>query len=127
MSAALARAADGALQDNLTIPQGTRWSRVWTATDSTGAPITLAGWTGRAQVRVNELDPTVLFEWATSPTGGQGAIVLAGATAAIQLTGLESPAWSWRRGVYDLYLFDPSGGPTKLVKGRVTVSPSVTH
>jgi len=120
-------AADGTLQDNLSVPQGTAWSRTWPVGSDQNQPIALDGWRARAQVRSIAESPVVLFEWTTSLTDGAGSAYFSISAITLTLDGSESALWPWRRGVYDLYLFDPSGAPTRLVKGSFTVTPSVTH
>jgi hypothetical protein len=122
-----ARADDGALLEHLTVPQGAAWSRTWPVTDGIGAPLSLDGWSARAQLRLTADDAAVVFEWNTTAGTGIGSVVAAGAAVTIALTGAESATWGLRRGVYDLYLFDPNGVPTRLVEGTFTLSPSVTH
>jgi hypothetical protein len=121
----MVRAADGALLDDLVIPQGTAWNRTWTVADDDGIPLPVDGWSVRSQIRSAPSSGTVLFEWNT--TGGLGPASIDGPTVTVELTGLDSLLWTFRRAYYDVYLTNPSGEPTRLVQGTVTVSPAVTH
>ena len=122
-----ARAADGAIRENLTVPQGAAWTRTWAVSAPDGGSLLLDGWDARAQVRAIAEADEVLFEWSTVTDDEQTGVVLDHTAVTLALTGFESRDWAWRRGVYDLYLFDPNGVPTRLVEGTVTVSPSVTR
>lgn len=123
---AATRSTDGALHDDITIPQGSAWNRTWPVVDSTGAPLTVTGWSVRGQVRASPAD-AVLFEWNTTPAAGKGPASVSGATVTVALLGTESAAWTWRRAVYDVYLTSPAGEPTRIVEGSIIISPSVTH
>lgn len=121
------RAADGAIRENLTIPQGSSWSRTWALSDPNGGSLTLDGWSARAQVRITAESQVVLYEWNSANPDLAGTTVLGNSSVTLLLTGAESANWTWRRGVWDLYVFNPDGKPTRLVEGTFTVSPSVTH
>lgn len=125
------RAPDGALQDNLVIPQGSQWNRSWPVIDANGNPITLTGWTLRAQVRPYASSTLVLFEWNTSiatPTVAFGTATVTGSTAQVNLAGTgDSAGWTFTSGVFDVYLTDPSGHPTRIVEGSITVTLQITH
>uniref|UniRef100_UPI003F493DB7 hypothetical protein n=1 Tax=Pseudonocardia sp. CA-138482 TaxID=3240023 RepID=UPI003F493DB7 len=120
------RNPSGAVRDDVTVPQGAAWSRAWNITDAAGNPLTVTGWSVRAQVRYSHSD-TVLFEWNTAGGVGIGSAQASGTTVTILLTGSESPAWTWTTAVYDVYLTDPGGVPTRIVEGVFAVSQSITH
>lgn len=125
------RAPDGALVDNLVIPQGSQWNRSWAVTNSNGNPLTITGWTLRSQIRPYVGSTLVLFEWNTSvvtPSGLLGTSTITGSTAQINLAGSgDSANWVFVNGQYDVYLTDPSGNPTRIVEGSITVTPQITH
>lgn len=110
----------GAVSRDLTIEQGVTWQAAWQiALD--GAPLDPdAGWSARSQVRKKNSDPTVLHEFTANVVG-----------SVVQLSVLpdESSAWVWRRGVYDVELFDDASPPrvVRIVQGSITVSPEVTR
>lgn len=123
------RADDGALRDDLVIPQGSSWPHSWTGiTDSAGNLLNLTGWSVRAQIRSSPSSPIVLFEWNTTPGPGIGTATASGSTVTITLTGTaDSAGWAFLSGVYDVVLTDPSGHPTRIVEGSIRITPSVTH
>lgn len=120
-------AADGTLQENLWVPQGSAWSRTWPVGGNTGQNIALDGWTARAHVRPYPESPTLLFSWTTLLNDGAGSAYFSVSAITLTLDGSESADWTFRRAVYDLYLFDPAGAPTRLVEGTFIVTPQVTR
>lgn len=120
------RNPSGAVRDDVTIPQGAAWSRVWNITDGNGNPLNVTGWAVRAQIRYSHND-AVLFEWSSAGGAGIGSAVASGTTATISLTGAESPSWAFTSAEYDVILTDTNGVPTRIVEGEVTISPSITH
>lgn len=122
-----AHAEGGALRDDPVIPQGSAWNRAWQITDSAGAALVVTGWSVRAQIRPTSSDPTVLFEWNSTPSPGIGVATATGSSVAVYLTGVDSAQWTFRSGVWDVYLTSPTGIPTRIVEGLPRVSPSVTH
>lgn len=122
------RADDGALRDDLVIPQGSTWNRSWTVTDANNNPLTITGWSVRSQIRSSATSPVVLFEWNTTAGAGIGTASVSGSTVTITLTGTtDSALWTFMTGVYDVVLTDPSGHPTRIVEGSIRITPSVTH
>jgi hypothetical protein len=124
---AAVRADDGALRDDLVIPQGSTWNRSWDITDTAGNPATLTGWSAQSQIRPSPGAATLLFEWNTTSGPGIGVATITGSTVQIELTGIDSALWAFLSGSYDVYLTDTNGSPTRIVEGSVRVSPSVTH
>lgn len=124
----MVRADDGALRDDLVIPQGSAWNRSWSITDANSSPLTVTGWSVRSQIRSSATTPVVLFEWNTTVGAGIGTATASGTTVTINLTGnIDSATWPFLSGVYDVYLTDPAGHPTRIVEGSVRITPSVTH
>lgn len=120
------RNPSGAIRDNITVPQGAAWSRTWSITDSNNQPLTVTGWSVRAQIRLSH-DDLVLFEWNTTGGVGIGTATASGTTVTVALNGADSAAWTFTKAEYDVYLTDPRGVPTRIVEGQLTVSPSITH
>lgn len=123
------RSADGAFHDTLTIPQGAAWNRSWPITDATGNPLTLTGWSVRAQIRQTPATPNPpFFEWNTTPGTGIGVATASGTTVTLTLTGTtDSALWTFESGQFDVFLTNPSGQPTRIIEGTVQLVPSVTH
>ena len=121
------RAADGALIDDIVIPQGARWNRIWNITDDNNQPLDVTGWSVRAQVRSSVLSSVVLYEWNSAGGVGLGSAHATGSTVRIELDGPESDPWTWRVGRFDVKLTDPSGMRKRIVQGIATVDPAITH
>lgn len=86
--------------------------------------INLTGYSAVLQMRNSHSD-AVLLEMSTA----NGKIVLTPTTGAIDLTltDEETGAITWLRASYDLSLEDSTGTKIRLVEGKVTVVPSITH
>lgn len=104
---------------NLSIVQGQDGDGVlFPVIDGNNTPVDMTGWTGQAQVRetyeselvdslvVSCSDTGVLVTWA----GGQTS---------------AWPPFTW--GVWDLEVTSPLGETTRLVEGKVYLSPEVTR
>lgn len=121
------RADDGALRDDLVIPQGSTWNRSWDITDPNGNPAVLTGWSARSQIRPVPSSSILLFEWNSTGSPGVGVVTITGSTVTIDLSATDSDGWEFLTGFYDVYLTNTAGQPTRIVEGSVRVSPSVTH
>jgi hypothetical protein len=117
----------------LTIPQGADWPGVdFPILGPAGQPYDLTGCTAKAQIR-GDPDPfnPALYTWSTSPTAGEGLIVLSGTTLTIRVLAVESAPWEFTRGVYDILLTNtaaPVGQRvSRVVMGPVSVSKEVTR
>lgn len=91
----------------------------------TSYPITdLTGYSAKLQVRSAPNSAVVLLELSTV----NGGISLNPATGEITLlaTALQTSAFTWQQGVYDLLLISPTGFVTRLAQGKVSVVPEVT-
>lgn len=88
-------------------------------------PINLTGYTARMQIREDITSGTVLISLTTE----NGGITLGGVFGTITLLIMASvtAAIAWTTAVYDLEIISPSGIVTRLVEGRITVSPEVTR
>ena len=120
------RNLSGAIRDDITIPQGAAWTRTWAITDAVGTPLTVTGWTVRAQIRYSH-DDLVFFEWNTAGGAGIGAASATGTTVTLHLSGTESALWNFTKAAYDIILKDPGGTPTRIVEGALTLASSITH
>lgn len=112
-----------ARQENLTIEQGTTWTRGWSVVVSydgvTFEPID-ATWSARGQVRLTVNSPTVLHEFA--------ALVDAAGNVMISVSAAESTAWAWVSGVYDVEIENSDASVTlRVAQGSVSVSREVTR
>lgn len=84
-------------------------------------PIDLTGYTANLQFRANPLSSTILYDASVD-------LVLGGTAGTITLTipASATALFTWWQAVYDLILTDSSGNVTRLLEGKVTVSPGVT-
>lgn len=112
-----------ALKYDMRINQGETWSIAFPVLDANGIPLTVNGWTARAQVRQYTTSPGTLFEWSTAI----GNATVAGTTVTLRLTPADTATWFWGSALYDIELSDPSGNITRLVEGKVLVDPEVTR
>ena len=95
--------------------------------DST-VPENISSWTARMQVRSSTASYAVVYVTLTDGAG----LVLGGTAGTIQvtLTGAQTakfPANPNHPLRYDLFLFPNSGEPIMVARGKVFVTPAVTH
>jgi hypothetical protein len=111
---------------NLTIHQGASWdlTMTWKVGDPP-AVVNLTGYTARMQVREKVTSPGTM----TSLTTSNGKITLGGAQGTVVLALSATDTGALRPGnyVYDLELVSSSGYVTRLVEGKVRVTPEVTR
>jgi hypothetical protein len=108
---------------NLIIDQGATWNITFTYKNSDGSPINLTGYTAALQLRTSYDAASA----ALSLTSGSG-IVLGGTagTIAVTATATQTGALTAGEYVYDLEITS-SSVVTRLVQGRITVTPQVTR
>lgn len=107
---------------NLTVEQGATFSKRLVWKDKNRRPINILGWEARMHVRKTVADSTIIMELTSS----NGRIVLGtGGVIDLKLSATETSAL--QSGVYDLELVSPTGVVTRLVEGKVAVSPEVTR
>ena len=105
--------------------QGATLFRRQTWSDSIGALVNLTGYTAKMQVRSSRLSTAILLELSTT----NGGIVLGGSAGTMDLkqTAIQTAAFTWKKGVYDLELTAADGTVTRLMQGAVEVSQEVTR
>jgi hypothetical protein len=105
---------------DLAISQGATFRKryVW-KTGKPRVPVNLTGATARLQVRSNVVATTVLLELTTS----NGGISLGGTDGSIELflSPSATTAIPWSLGVYDLFVYMPSGDTVHLIGGTVYI------
>ncbi len=118
---------------DLWFKQGADADVVLTVVDKNGAAITNpAGYTARAQIR-SQITTAVLFEWSTSPSAGQGAIVLAYdavahvSTLTLSLTGAQSALFTFGTAQWDCFFTNPAAQAACVAEGAVTIDPRYTY
>lgn len=110
---------------DITIEQGATFSLVLSWKDSQGNPIDLTGYTAKMDVRRSYSSSDTLLSLRTNGEGIQiqelnGKINL---SASAELTEKLPPVSA----VYDLELTSPGGIVTRLLEGRVVISPEITR
>ena len=111
--------------NNFVIDQGADWFVTVVYKDSAGVAINLTGYTAALQIRDTYADSTTDLS-LTSPSGG---ITITGATGTIAITATAAqtaaiPAGSY---VYDLEITSSGGIVTRLIQGKISISPQVTR
>lgn len=107
--------------------QGATVDRTLTWENEAGTPYDITGWTAKMEIRERE-GGTVYATLTTT----DGTIVLGGVAGTIRLLvdAATTAAWTWKSGVYDLLLTNPSPTPdqtTRLIGGPAILHPGVTQ
>lgn len=105
----------------------------WEVLEVDGEPLNAAGFMVKAQVRAHPGTP-VLHEWSSGPDGNGRArlstVPADSETAAprwyVELLVDDSRSWSWERGHYDVFLFDPEGRAQPIAEGPWVNRPVIT-
>lgn len=88
-----------------------------------GDPKNLTGYMGELMIREDITDPIPKVSLKSS----NGGITISGGTIFIRIEASETELFTFDTGVYDLKLTAPDGTVTRLVEGKVKVSPNVTR
>ena len=107
---------------DITIEQGATWARTLGLVRANKTPMSLVGYTGKAQIRTKPEDDTVLAEFTVAfvEPRTSGKIMYS-------LTDEETTELTFSTAAYDLFIISPSGVTTKLVYGTVSVVPAITR
>lgn len=111
-----------AFQYTMQLNQGETSSLVFPVLDQFGTPVSVAGWTGKAQIRASDFSPVVLYEW--SPANFN--ITVSGTSVTLRVPAAASMAWTWTSALYDIILTDLSGNVYRIAEGPVQVDPAIT-
>ena len=115
--------AAGAL--DLFVEQGSTFSYNLTLTDQVGTPLNLTGYTARMQMRRAVQSQDVLISLTTE--NGRLTITPLTGQIAINIEATATAALSFQTAVYDLEIQSDGGIVTRIIQGRVTLSPEVTR
>ena len=109
---------------NTTIDQGADWYVTFVYKDSGGTAINLTGYSAALQLRDTYADTATDLS-LTSASG----ITITGATGTLEVraTAAQTAAILAGTYVYDLEITSGAGVVTRLVQGRIVVSPQVTR
>jgi hypothetical protein len=110
---------------NFTIEQGTTVSMSFAYQTSTGAVISLVGYTARMQARETVSTASTFIDATTE--NGQLSINGAGGIVTLSLSATVTAALDFRTAVYDLELISSAGVVTRMVQGTITLSREVTR
>lgn len=106
---------------------GDTFTLLFPVLDVANAAVSVAGWAAHAQVRHTAGD-TLLYEWHTAPTTGQGTATTSSAGVTLLFNGAVSALWTWRRDAqFDLFVYEPDGTPHVLAAGRFRVFVPITQ
>lgn len=110
---------------NITIEQGATFRLVAQWLDSDENPIDLDGFYARMQIRPFAESDEVYITIDNGSTGG--IFIETDWKIEIEIDATQTEALNQYCGVYDLELESPSGVVTRLLQGKVTISPEVTR
>lgn len=109
---------------NITIEQGSRFSRSLSSVDSNGVKLNFATYVdARMQIRPHAASSTVYLELSKA----NGGIVLGTETLEIVISSAKTAALQFAGGEYDLELTRAGGDVERFVSGEVTLSKEVTR
>lgn len=91
--------------------------------DVVGGPDDLVGYTGSMQIREQREDDVPLA--TVDPSGI--TVDSFNRQVTVRIPSSATAGYSWRRGVYDVYITGPTNDAWRLVEGRVTNSLAVTR
>lgn len=100
----------------LTLEQGASWEQRFPAVDADGAPIDLAGYTPRMQMRLAPLGAIV----------AEPELEIDGSTVVARLSAVATENLIWERALYDLEVEAADGTVLRLYQGEVRISPEIT-
>jgi len=103
---------------NITIPQGTDFSEVFTSTESDGSASNLTGYTGASKVKKHP-GATSSQSFTVSITGSIGEVSIA-------MTAGKTVALDPGRYYYDVVLTSGSGSVSRMVEGMAIVTAGIT-
>jgi len=109
---------------NFTIKQGSTFRKPlqWIAG---GSPVDMTGWSARMQIRP-EVDSEIVIVELTTENGGITIEPLEGKIT-LYISAESTAALSFEEAVYDIELEAPDGFVTRIVEGKVKLSPEVTR
>ena len=109
---------------NCTIDQGADWYVTFVYKDSAGTAIDLTGYTAAMMVRDTYANSTTVLSLTSS--SGITITPLTG-TLQVRATATQTAAIAAGSYVYDLEITSAGSIKTRLVQGKITVSPEVTR
>lgn len=111
---------------DLTIERGATFTRTISWKDAGGNPINLLGYSARMQARRSHSCASAFIDIDSSSKGGIDIDEVTGIVT-ISLTAAQTSAIRESAGVYDIEMENASGVTTRLLEGKITISPEVTR
>lgn len=93
--------------------------------DAQGDPVNLTGYSAAMQVRDSAGE--LLLSLSTTPTANGSVLTVTPLAGTIDVLITDEDSATLTNGVYDLVITNGSGTKTRLIEGKVTVNPGVTH
>jgi hypothetical protein len=91
--------------------------------DSSNAPVTVDGWSAKAQVRRSE-DDAVLFEWSATASN----ITVSGTSVLLSVVGSATALWAWSAALVSVVVYEPSTAkPHVIASGTLAALPQITQ
>ena len=111
---------------DITIEQGATFSQSFIIkAGSPPVPVDLTGYTARMQIRPDVKSQTIIA--SASTTDGKIIIEPIDGKLTITFEATETASFVGDSGRYDLEIESPSGFVTRLIQGKVKISPEVTR
>lgn len=109
---------------DLFLEKGMTFRKQFFYKDAKGAPISLAGYSAKAQIRSTIDSETVILELSTS----NGGITLSSTGEInILITAAQTAALTFREAAYDLVLTASNGDKLRLIEGAINLENTVTR
>lgn len=92
--------------------------------DKTDAPVTVTGWTVKAQVRRSENEP-VLHEWSTA----NGNVAVNTTSVTLKVIGSATSLWEWTDAQISIEVYEPgpANTPHVIAMGTIHALPEITQ
>ena len=115
---------------DLNILQGATFSARIAVTDATGAAINLSGYTTRGWAKNRYSDTNKLIDLDPDVVSGSGDLTwysaLTSGLVDIKISATGTAALPIIQGVYDVEMYNATGTVTRILQGKINVSPEVT-
>ena len=115
---------------DLNILQGATFSARIAVTDSTGSAINLSGYTTRGWGKHRYSDTNKLIDLDPDVVSGSGDLTwysaLTSGLVDIKISATGTAALPIIQGVYDVEMYNATGTVTRILQGKMNVSPEVT-
>lgn len=111
-------------KENLSVPQGTTYRHKIEYRYPDGSPVDLTGFTARMQIRETVDSAVVLWE---ADFGSDIVIDGKNGDVFLKIPAVDTETWGWSMAMFDLEIISQTGEVTRIMEGRVRVTPEVTR